>query len=64
MVDFDKIIQVGDLKKKEKRISWNELGKRCFTKDADPDSRKKKAIQPDARYEELINGGWRDFRFP
>ena len=64
MRDFDKIIEVGDLKKKEKRISWNELAKRCFSDDADPDSRKKKAIQHYARYEELINGGWRDFQFP
>jgi len=62
--DFDKIIEVGDLKKKEKRISWNELAKRCFSDDPDPDSRKKRAIQHYARYEELINGGWRDFRFP
>lgn len=64
MRDFDKIIEVGDLKKKEKRVSGNELVKRCFSYDPDPDSRKKKAIQHYARYEELINGGWRDFRFP
>jgi hypothetical protein len=60
MRDFDKIIEVGDFKKKEKRVSWNELAKRCFSYDPDPDSRKKKAIQHYARYEELINGGWRD----
>ena len=64
MVDFDKIIQVGDLKKKEKRISWNKLGEKCFPNDMDSDSRKARAIQYYARYEELINGGWRDFNFP
>lgn len=60
-VDFDKIIQVGDLKRQEKRISWEKVAERFFP--GDPNG-KRKAKQHYARYEELVNGGWRMFRFP
>jgi hypothetical protein len=62
--DFDKIIQVGDLKKDDKQISCRVLAERCFSDDSDPDSRKKKVKQHLARYQELTGGGWSDFRFP
>ena len=61
--DFDKIIQVGDLKKENKQISSGVLAKRCFPDDLDPGYRKKKVTQHLARYHELTGGGWRDFRF-
>jgi hypothetical protein len=59
--NFDMIIQVGDLKKQMKRISLGKLAKIVFPDDPDG---KRKVQQHDARYEELINGGWRMFRYP
>jgi hypothetical protein len=60
-VDFDKIIEVGDSKKAEKGISWDKLATKVFPNDPNGP---RKAKQHYARYEELINGGWRMFRFP
>jgi len=59
--NFDKIIEVGDIKKKEKGISSKKLAQRVFPDDPNGE---KKTKQHYARYEELINGGWRLFRFP
>jgi hypothetical protein len=63
-VNFDKIIEVGDLKKSNPRITWKEIAAKTFPDDSDPESAIMKAKQHYSRYEELINGGWRDLRFP
>lgn len=63
-VNFDKIIEVGDLKKSNPRMTWKEIAIKCFPDDLDNDSAIMKAKQHYSRYEELVNGGWRDLRFP
>lgn len=60
-VNYDKILAVGDLKKENKLISWEDLGERIFPGDQNG---KRKALQHYARYEDMINGGWRLMRFP
>lgn len=63
-VNFDKILQVGDLKKSHSRLSWKDIATKTFPDDSDFESAIMKAKQHYSRYEELINGGWRDLRFP
>lgn len=63
-VNFNKIIEVGDLKKRNLRMTWKEIAIKCFPDDLDTDSAIMKAKQHYSRYEELVNGGWRDLRFP
>ena len=61
---FDKIMEVGDLKKSNPRMTWKEIAAKTFPNDIDTDSAITKAKQHYSRYEELVNGGWRDLRFP
>jgi hypothetical protein len=63
-VNFDKILKVGDLKKINHRITWKEIAAKTFLDDSDLESTIMKAKQHYSWYEELINGGWRDLRFP
>jgi hypothetical protein len=63
-VNFDKIIEVGDLKKSNHKITWREIAAKTFPDDSDSESAIMKAKQHYSRYEELTHGGWRDLRFP
>ncbi len=63
-VKFDNIVEVGDLKKSNPRMTWKEIASKCFPEDIDADSAIIKAKQHYSRYEELVNGGWRVLRFP
>jgi hypothetical protein len=63
-VKFDKIIEVGDLKKSNHRITWKDIAAKAFSEETDSESAIMKAKQHYSRYEELINGGWRNLRFP
>ncbi|MBM4275344.1 MAG: hypothetical protein FJ134_12915 [Deltaproteobacteria bacterium] len=63
-VNFDKILELGDLKKSNPRLTWKQIAAKTFPDDNDTDSAIMKAKQHYTRYEELINGGWRDLRFP
>jgi hypothetical protein len=62
--DFDKILQVGTLKRDNPLITWPEIAREVFKNDSDPDSASIKAFQHDQRYKALINGGWRRLLFP
>jgi len=63
--DFEVILKVGDIKEGEKGITWTELGNRIYGPyDSDKNNRADKAEQRYNRYEYLIRGGWRKFRFP
>ncbi|MFZ5448168.1 MAG: hypothetical protein ACOZFS_05975 [Thermodesulfobacteriota bacterium] len=59
--DFDKIYQIGLLR--EAGQSWGEIARKVFPGEPG-DSAKTKVQQHHARYIELINGGWRNLRFP
>lgn len=63
-VNFDKIIEVGDFKKDNPRITWKEIATKTFPDDLDTESAIMKTKQHYSRYEELINGGWRYLQFP
>ena len=63
-VNFERILQVGDLKRSLPRLSWKEIASETFPDDSDSDSAIMKAKQHYSRYEELINGGWRNLKFP
>lgn len=62
--DFDKIDQVGGLKRDNPLMTWPEIARTVFTNDSDPDSANIKAFQHNQRYQELVNGGWRKLTFP
>jgi len=58
--DFEKILQVGELRKKG--LAWAAIESQAFEEDESPESAVKKAQQHHKRYEKLVSGGWRDLK--
>lgn len=61
---YDKILFVGRLKENNPGMSWTEIARRAFPNGVDQDSARVRANQHYKRYLELINGGWRELKFP
>ena len=63
MADYDKILEVGDLREKNPDMTFQEIANLVFPLDkASPESAEKRAQQHYSRYKKLTNGGWKDFR--
>jgi hypothetical protein len=62
MKDFDKILEIGDLKTNNSEMTFKEIADQVFPYDESPESAEKKAQQRYGQYKELINGGWKSFK--
>ena len=54
--DYELILRIGDLKKKE-GLTYEQIAEKVYPNDASPELAKAKVIQHHKKYKELVNGG-------
>jgi len=61
---YVRILKVGDLKDRNRDMTWPEIAEIIFPKDRDAESAVKKVQQDWNKYNELINGGYKKLTYP